>query len=146
MVLLNGSGSFLPSSSSLLPTSRPCVMPKPTQPKKTGEILLDIVKATETEELAARTALAIERYQSSSSSVPEQLEPEQIELVESADLADQPTLPSLRGGAIWARHDFGSSDLLVFSHGDGEILTIRKSPTGEGWIIIYDEPVGYCPE
>ena len=112
----------------------------------TGERLLNAVKATETEQLAARTALAIERYQRSSSSSSVVIaEPAQIQVEESTGHFDQQPA-SLSGEVFWTRHEFGTNDLLIFSRGNGETLTIRKSPTGEGWIIIYDEPVGDCPE
>ena len=140
-------GSFLPSSLSLLPTPRPFDfdMRKESSTYSTGELLLNAVKATELEELAARTALAIERYQGSSSTALLSEEPDQGVQVGSLEQPDQQP-PSLRGEAFWTRHDFGSSNLFIFSRDNGEILTLRKSPTGEGWTVIYDEPAEDCPE
>ena len=112
----------------------------------TGEERLTEVREAARVDLAARTALAIQRLQlSSSSSVIDLTEPEQEVIERSAGSTDQQS-SSLSGGVDWARHDFGSSDLLVFSRDNGEILTIRKSPTGEAWLIIYDEAVEDGPE
>jgi hypothetical protein len=105
----------------------------------TGKILLKAVKEGEAKALAVRTALAVERYQSSSTSEPEILSGEQV----SGQGALQASIPS--GGDLWTRHELPTSNLLVFSRREGEILTIRRSSTSDGWIINYDEPVEDWP-
>jgi hypothetical protein len=114
-------------------------MPKSTSASNKGEQRLKEVKESQTEELAARTAVAIERYQSSSAN-------ENAEDLDFYPEDPKEESSSLSGGALWARHDFGTSDILVFTRDNGEILSIRKSPTGDGWLIIYDEPEEDLPQ
>jgi hypothetical protein len=136
---------FLSKQFSLLPTTRPNSMPKSTSAPSTGEKLLRAIKEAEAEGLASRTAEAVERYQSSSAND------------NTEDLDFYPEVPkeetglhsqessSVSGGALWARHIIDVNTLLVFTRGDGEVVTIRKSPTGEGWLIDYDGPVEVWP-
>ena len=99
---------------------------------KTGKLLLEAVKKEQAELQAARTAQAIERYQGSS--------------VESSAAQETPRpLPVLENEVLWVRHVFDSGNLLVYSRGDSEAITIRKAPEGRGWFIdfggaLYDRP------
>ena len=90
----------------------------------TGKRLLKAVKERETRELAARTAVAIERLQSSSSIKSESVEPARPSSASSSE-------------ELWERHDFGSGNLLVFSQGE-KVLIIKKSPNSDKWIIDYE--------
>jgi hypothetical protein len=113
----------------------PTYSPKPTK----GLRVLKAVKDTAARELAARTELAINQLQSSSSAEVEIIEPVSAHPVESAqrvETAQHFTAPS--SGELWKRQDFGSGNLLLFSREDGEVLTIRKSTTGDGWVIDYE--------
>ena len=110
-----------------MPTSRP------TQAK--GQRVLKAVKDNAARQLAARTELAVNQLQSSSSVEVEIIEPVNAQRVETPQSFTAPS-----SGELWKRQDFGSGNLLLFSRGDGEVLTIRKSPTGNGWIIDY-EPI-----
>ena len=99
---------------------------------KSGNLLLEAVKREQSDRQAARTALALARYQSSSvgvSSVEETPAPAPLPKVE----------------VLWERHDFESGNLLVFARGEREAITIRKSSEGRGWFIdfggaLYDRP------
>jgi len=126
-------------------------MPKSGSAPKKVKRSLSEVKQSETEGLAARTAAAIERYQSSTVNdnsgnldfyeeepreEPGQLDQESSSREEDLDQGSS----SLDSQALWARLNIDSSDLLVFTRGEWEVITIRLSPTGEGWIINYSEP------
>ena len=104
---------------------------RPTQAK--GQRVLKAVKDTAARELAARTELAINQLQSSSSVEVEIVEPVSAQRVETAQRFTAPS-----SGELWKRQDFGSGNLLLFSREDGEVLTIRKSTTGDGWVIDYE--------
>jgi hypothetical protein len=100
-------------------------MPKSNPVPSKGERILKAVKETQARGLAARTAKAVKQLQGSSS-------------VESKNVDNAQEVPqsfSSSSEELWKRQDFGSGNLLVFSRGDGEVLTIRKSPEGDGWII-----------
>jgi hypothetical protein len=107
----------------------------PSMPKDSdsGKLLLLAIKKEQTERQANRTALALERCQSSS---------EVVSLVE--DSPEPAPAPKVEG--LWERHDFQSGNLLVFSRGDAEAITIRKSPEGRGWVIDFGQPVVDRPE
>ena len=126
-----------------MPTTRP----KPAK----GQRVLKAVKDTAARELAARTELAINRLQSSSSVEVESIEPATAQVsiepataqvsiepvtAQRVETAQRFTAPS--SGELWQRQDFASGNLLLFSRGDGEALTIRRSPTGNGWVIDYE--------
>ena len=105
-------------------------MPKDS---KAGKLLLKAVKKEQTERQAARTALAIERCQSSSGV---------ISLVEETPQQ----VPAPKVEDLWVRHDFESGNLLVFARGEAEAITIRKSPEGRGWVIDFGHSAVYRPE
>jgi hypothetical protein len=105
-------------------------MPKDS---KTGKLLLKAVKREQLERQAARTALALVRYQSSSVGV-------------SLDKEDPAPAPLPEVEILWERHDFQSGNLLVFARGDREAITIRKSPEGRGWHIDFGGSVNNRPE
>jgi hypothetical protein len=107
-------------------------MPKDSS---TGKLLLAGVKREQKERLAARTALAIERCQSSSE-------------VLSKDIGEAKNKESSvsKSEGPWTRHDFERGNLLVFARGDNEAITIRKDPEGPGWIIDFGGSVEYRPE
>ena len=99
---------------------------------KTGKLLLEAVKKEQAELQAARTVQAIERYEGSS--------------VESSAAQETPgPLPVLENEVLWVRHEFESGNLLVFSRGDTEAITIRKSPEGRGWYIDFGGRVDNGP-
>ena len=104
-----------------------------------GKCLLKTVKDAETNALAARTALAVARYQRLVIELNERVLTDQETSLEGSS-----SVPS--GGHIWTRHEFANSSLQAFSRRNGEVLTIRESPEGKGWIIDYDEPVEDWPE
>jgi hypothetical protein len=110
-----------------------------TLTSKYGKCLLKSVRDAETNALAARTALAVARYDRLVAKLNER---EQI--AQEASLEGSSSVPS--GGQPWTRHDFPNRSLQAFSRGNGEVLTIRESPSGEGYIIDYDEPVEVWPE
>ena len=138
-------GSFLPSSLSLLPTSRTKGMPKSSRYSKIGKLLLDTARKDESEVIAARTAIALARYQSSSFTDRDHEGSDQRGHKELTGQQGQ-VKATLGGGAPWACHDFDSSNLLVFARGEGEVITIRKSSIGEGWFIDYDGSVKGQPQ
>jgi hypothetical protein len=124
-------------------------MPKTTKSGfKTGNHLLEAVKKAESDAVTARTAVAVERYRTSSSTNNDQsgseLEAQDCNNLSSEEDQDQGS-SSVDSQALWARLDFESSGLLVFTRGEWEVITIRKSPTGEGWIINYSEPAESGP-
>jgi hypothetical protein len=120
-------------------------MPKSTSAPSTGEKLLRAIKEAEAEGLASRTVEAVERYQSSTANDnTEDLDFYPEVPKEELDLQSQAS-SSVSGRALWARHVIDVNTLLVFTRGDGEVVTIRKSPTGEGWLIDYDGPVEGWP-
>ena len=110
-------------------TAKTLPMPKKS---KTGKLLLEAVKREQVELQAARTAQAIVRCEGSS--------------VESS-AAQETTgpLPVLENEVLWVRHEFESGNLLVFSRGDTEAITIRKSPEGRGWYIDFGGRVDNGP-
>jgi hypothetical protein len=108
-------------------------MPISTPKQAKGQRVLKAVKDNAARQLAARTELAVNQLQSSSSAEVEIIEPVNAQRVETAQRFTAPS-----SGELWKRQDFGSGNLLLFSRGDGEVLTIRKSPTGNGWVIDYE--------
>ena len=115
-------------------------MPKSSLTSKAGRELLQGIRDREAHRIAVRTALAIARLPTETVD-----DSEAAETVPEAQLQESSSDPFPSGGAQWARHDFDRSGLLVFSRREGEILTIRRSPTGEGWFIDYDGPVDSWP-
>ena len=107
----------------------------PSMPKdsKTGELLLEAVKKEQSDRQATRTALALERCQSSS----------EVVSLDNDTLAPAP-LPEVE--VLWERHDFESGNLLVFARGEREAITIRKSPVGRGWYIDFGGAIFKRPE
>ena len=105
-------------------------MPKDS---KKGKLLLVAVKKEQSSRQAARTALALERCQSSS---------EVVSLVE--ETPEPAPAPKIEG--LWVRHDFESENLIIFARGEAEAITIRKSPEGRGWAIDFGQPVVNRPE
>ena len=105
-------------------------MPKSKQATSTGERLLDAVKEAEARGLVARTADAVERLQGSSSVKSERAE---------TDHQANQGLPRAFSSSeeLWTRHDFGSGNLLVFSHGE-KVLIIKKSPESDKWFVDYE--------
>ena len=129
MVLINGSGSFLPSSSSLLPTSRPYRM---SNTPRTGIELLAATKEVLARAQANRTAEAVVRYLTSSETDNDR---------DNYDTDQEVSQGSSAGnGELWERHDSANSSDIIFTRSGGETLTISKSPGGDRWLILYDEP------
>jgi hypothetical protein len=105
-----------------------------------GERLLIATKEAEARALAVRTAEAVERYLSSTSSTNE------IDR-DNYDSDREETEDSFQlGSGQWTRHNFATSTTVAFSRSNGELLTIRKAPEGDEWIILYDEPEENYPE
>jgi hypothetical protein len=129
MVLLTGSGSFLPSSSSLLPTSRPYRM---SNTPRSGIELLAATKEVLARAQANRTAEAVVRYLTSSETDNDR---------DNYDTDQEVSQGSSAGnGELWERHDSANSSDIIFTRSGGETLTISKSPGGDRWLILYDEP------
>ena len=129
MVLLTGSGSFLPSSSSLLPTSRPSRM---SNIPRSGIELLAATKEVLARAQANRTAEAVVRYLTSSETDNDR---------DNYDTDQEVSQGSSAGnGELWERHDSANSSDIIFTRSGGETLTISKSPGGDRWLILYDEP------
>jgi hypothetical protein len=128
--LINGSGSFLPSSLSLLPTSRPYRM---SDTPRSGFALLAATKETLARAQANRTAEAVARYLASSETNNDRdnYDTDQVESLGS----------SAGNGELWERHDSANSSDIIFTRSGGETLTISKSPGGDRWLILYDEPI-----
>ena len=129
MVLLNGSGSFLPSSSSLLPTSRPYRM---SNTPRTGIELLAATKEVLARAQANRTAEAVVRYLTSSETDNDN------DIYDTEQEVSQGS--SAGSGELWERHDSANSSDIIFTRSGGETLSISKSPGGDRWLILYDEP------
>jgi hypothetical protein len=127
--LFNGSGSFLPSSLSLLPPPRPCRM---SDTPRTGSELLAATKTVLARAQAVRTAEAALKYLVSAETNADCVYPD----------IDQegPQSSSSANGELWDRSDSPTSSDIIFTRSNGEILTITKSPGGDKWLIIYDEP------
>jgi hypothetical protein len=129
-------GSFLPSSLSLLPTPRSSPMPKSSLTSDKGKKILKEAQEQEAIAIAARTAVAVAKY--------EALSLELIDLTEESD-TEEPREESSSSSApsdsiYWTRQVSEGPDLQVFTRGQGESITIFKAPGGEGWVINYDEP------
>ena len=122
--------SFLPKQFITAAITKSPSMPKDS---KKGKLLLLAVKKEQSLRQAARTALALERCQSSS---------EVISLVEETP---EPA-PAPKTEGLWVRHDFESGNLIIFARGEAEAITIRKSPEGRGWAIDFGQPVVNRPE
>ena len=105
-------------------------MPKDSEQ---GKLLLEAVKREQTVRQATRTALALTRCQSSSSG-------------ESLDTETPASAPLPEVEVLWERTDFQSGNLIVFSRGEREAITIRKSPEGRGWYIDFGGPQYNRPE
>jgi hypothetical protein len=105
-----------------------------------GKRLLKATKEAEARALAVRTAEAVDRYLSSTSSTNEI----DRDIYYSDQEEAQVSFPG--GSGHWTRHNFATSTTVAFSRSNGELLTIRKAPEGDGWIILYDEPEDNYPE
>jgi hypothetical protein len=105
-----------------------------------GERLLIATKEAEARALAVRTAEAVDRYLSSTSSTSGiDCDNYDSDREEAGD-----SLPF--GSGQWTRHNFATSTTIAFSRINGELLTIHKAPEGDGWIILYNEPEENNPE
>ena len=113
-------------------------MPKSSRTSKRGKELLKAEQDAVTKAIAEHTALVVAKYQALSFVDCELLESDSQESLEQSSSA-----PS--GPNLWTRHNSNDSELLTFSRGLGETLTIRKAPGGNGWTIDYDEPVEDWP-
>jgi hypothetical protein len=99
----------------------------------TGIQLLVATKETLTRAQAARTAEAVQRYLSSSDTNNDCDNYESdLEVSRSS---------STGNGELWERHDSANSTEIIFTRSGGETLTISKSPGGDRWLILYDEPI-----
>ena len=95
--------------------------------------LIKAVRDVEASSRVERTALAVAKYEAWSS------ESSKLEEIDSHILGEESSsAPS--GENNWTRHDFLESELQVYTRGDGEVLSIRKAPEGEGWLIVYGQP------
>jgi hypothetical protein len=140
MVLINGSGSFLPSSSSLLPTSRPYRM---SNTPRTGIELLAETKVVLARAQANRTAEAVVRYLTSSETDNDNdIYDTEQEVSQGSSAVNEEVSQgsSAVNGEVWERHDSAISSDIIFTRSGGETLSISKSPGGDRWLILYDEP------
>ena len=97
-----------------------------------GFALLEATKADLARAQALRTTEAVRRYLDSAETNNDCIYPDR-------DL-EVPQSSSAGNGELWDRRDSVKNTDIVFTRSNGEILTITKSPGGDKWLIIYDEP------
>ena len=99
---------------------------------RSGIELLAATKVVLARAQAARTAVVVQRYLSSSETNNDQ---------DNYDCDQEVTQASSAGnGELWERHDSVNSTDIIFTRSGGESITITKSPGGDRWLILYDEP------
>ena len=95
-----------------------------------GNQLLAATKGALARAQATRTADAVKRYMRSSET--------------NNDLDNYERTEVSQDGGVWVRHDSENGD-ITFTRRQGETLTISKSRGGDGWMLVYDEPVVDLP-
>jgi hypothetical protein len=103
-----------------------------TDTPRTGSELLAATKTVLARAQAERTAEVALRYLVSVETNADCVYPDIDE--------EGPLSSSSANGELWDRSDSSTSSDIIFTRSNGEILTITKSPVGDKWLIIYDEP------
>ena len=99
---------------------------------RSGIELLAATKEVLARAQANRTAEAVVRYLTSSETDNDR---------DNYDTDQEVSQGSSAGnGELWERHDSANSTDIIFTRSGGESITITKSPGGDRWLILYDEP------
>ena len=103
------------------------------QDPTTGKFALESVKREQLAAQAARTARAVARYTGTSDTGNVAQESSSVPSV--SERPPSPQIPPHLQNGPWARDIYAGGELVVFSRGRYEAITIRKNPEGSGWYI-----------
>ena len=110
---------------------------------RTGIELLAATKVVLARAQANRTAEAVVRYLTSSETDNDNdIYDTEQEVSQGSSAVNEEVSQgsSAVNGELWERHDSAISSDIIFTRSGGETLSISKSPGGDRWLILYDEP------